>query len=89
ESCGQKGHIAQLFEKYQACNDRVNGKSKTTETCMEELFDYYHELDHCVAKDLWPKLNFTGFTAIPTSDMLPDLFQLSIKLFASLSLAIE
>lgn len=56
ESCATKGHITQLYEKYQACNDRVNAKSKTTETCMEELFDYYHELDHCVAHDLWPKL---------------------------------
>lgn len=45
-----------LFSKYTECNDRVNGRSRTTETCTEELFDYLHELDHCVSKTLWSKL---------------------------------
>lgn len=45
-----------LFSKYQECNDRVNGRTRTTETCVEELFDYLHELDHCVAHTLWSKL---------------------------------
>ncbi|XP_037922174.1 cytochrome b-c1 complex subunit 6, mitochondrial [Hermetia illucens] len=56
EKCNEHGHIKEHFAKYQECNDRVNGRSKTTETCVEELFDYLHELDHCVAKTLWSKL---------------------------------
>ncbi|EDW84870.1 uncharacterized protein Dwil_GK14352 [Drosophila willistoni] len=56
ESCQTKGHIESLYNKYQECNDRVNGRSKTTETCVEELFDYVAELDHCVAHSLFAKL---------------------------------
>ncbi|XP_030370561.1 cytochrome b-c1 complex subunit 6, mitochondrial [Scaptodrosophila lebanonensis] len=56
EKCQTKGHIESLYTKYQECNDRVNSRSKTTETCMEELFDYVAELDHCVAHSLFSKL---------------------------------
>lgn len=49
-------HVESLLSRYQECNDRVNSKSKTAETCEEELFDYIHALDHCVAKTLWSKL---------------------------------
>lgn len=50
------GHVEHLLSRYTECNDRVNGKSQTAETCEEELFDYIHALDHCVAKTLWSKL---------------------------------
>ncbi|EDW66489.1 cytochrome b-c1 complex subunit 6, mitochondrial [Drosophila novamexicana] len=56
DKCQAKGHIESLYNKYQECNDRVNSRSKTTETCMEELFDYVAELDHCVAHSLFSKL---------------------------------
>ncbi|ALC39711.1 CG30354 [Drosophila busckii] len=56
EKCQTKNHIEALYKKYEECNDRVNGRSKTTETCMEELFDYVSELDHCVAHSLFSKL---------------------------------
>ncbi|EDV30142.1 uncharacterized protein Dana_GF23099, isoform A [Drosophila ananassae] len=56
EKCQTKGHIESLYNKYQECNDRVNGRSRTSETCMEELFDYVAELDHCVAHSLFNKL---------------------------------
>ncbi|XP_049306289.1 cytochrome b-c1 complex subunit 6, mitochondrial [Bactrocera dorsalis] len=56
EKCQNNGNIQALYSKYQECNDRVNGKSKTTETCMEELFDYVTELDHCAAHNLFSKL---------------------------------
>lgn len=49
-------HVTGLLEKYNACNERVSAKTKTNETCEEELFDYIHALDHCVAKTLWKKL---------------------------------
>lgn len=42
EKCATDHHAAHLFERYQECNNRVNSKSKTTETCTEELFDYLH-----------------------------------------------
>ncbi|XP_017066173.1 cytochrome b-c1 complex subunit 6, mitochondrial [Drosophila eugracilis] len=56
EKCQEKGHIKSLYDKYQECNDRVNSKSKTTETCVEELYDFVAELDHCVAHKLFSKL---------------------------------
>ncbi|KAJ6633316.1 Cytochrome b-c1 complex subunit 6, mitochondrial [Pseudolycoriella hygida] len=56
EECNKNGHVESLFGKYQACNDRVNSKKQTAETCTEELFDYLHELDHCVAHTLFSKL---------------------------------
>ncbi|XP_037956245.1 cytochrome b-c1 complex subunit 6, mitochondrial-like [Teleopsis dalmanni] len=56
EKCATHGNTESLYNKYQECNDRVNSKSKTTETCMEELFDYVAELDHCVAHSLFAKL---------------------------------
>ncbi|XP_056648820.1 cytochrome b-c1 complex subunit 6, mitochondrial [Diorhabda carinulata] len=56
EQCKANAHCLKLAEKYQACNDRVNSKSHTTETCVEELFDLMHAVDHCVSKDLFSKL---------------------------------
>ncbi|KAH8307152.1 hypothetical protein KR044_006063 [Drosophila immigrans] len=56
DSCKEKSHIESLFNKYQECKDRVNGRKKTTETCVEELYDYVSELDHCVAHHLFSKL---------------------------------
>ena len=56
EKCQTHGNIESLYNKYQTCNDRVNSRTKTAETCMEELIDYVSELDHCVAHSLWPKL---------------------------------
>ena len=35
------------------CNDRVTGKSKTTETCFEEILDFYHCVDHCAASQIF------------------------------------
>ncbi|XP_049793285.1 cytochrome b-c1 complex subunit 6, mitochondrial [Schistocerca nitens] len=53
EQCGEEKKCAALYERYQACNDRVNSRSKTTETCTEELFDYLHCVDVCVGKQLF------------------------------------
>ena len=43
-------------EKLQSCNARVTSKSQTTETCMEELIDFMHCIDECIAKDLFSYL---------------------------------
>ncbi|GAB0092594.1 Cytochrome b-c1 complex subunit 6 [Sergentomyia squamirostris] len=56
EKCHQGPKVEALYAKYQECNDRVNSRSKTTEICQEELFDYLHELDHCVTHTLFSKL---------------------------------
>lgn len=49
-------HVGELLQRYNDCNERVSAKTKTAETCEEELFDYIHALDHCVSKTLWKKL---------------------------------
>ncbi|PZC83498.1 cytochrome b-c1 complex subunit 6, mitochondrial [Helicoverpa armigera] len=56
EVCSQKPDAQSHWAKYQECNDRVNSRSQTTETCEEELIDYLHVLDHCVTKDLFKRL---------------------------------
>ncbi|KAG5900070.1 hypothetical protein JTB14_016043 [Gonioctena quinquepunctata] len=56
DKCKETEHAKHLSEKYQACNDRVNSRSRTTEICVEELFDWLHAIDHCVTKDLFSKL---------------------------------
>lgn len=56
DKCRENSNIEGLLKKYEACNERVSSKSRTAETCTEELFDYLHELDHCVAHSLWGKL---------------------------------
>lgn len=55
-SCSESSGVAPLKERYEACNDRVNSKSRTTETCVEEINDYFHALDTCVAKTLFSQL---------------------------------
>merc|ERR1712179_725697 len=35
------------------CEERVKSKTKTTETCFEEILDFYHCVDHCAAKDIF------------------------------------
>ncbi|KAI8442217.1 hypothetical protein MSG28_005798 [Choristoneura fumiferana] len=56
ESCSQKPDSQNMWGKYQECSDRVNSRSKTTETCEEELIDYLQVLDKCVTKDLFKRL---------------------------------
>jgi len=56
DKCSGEPHAAHLLDRYQACNNRVNSRSKTAETCTEELFEYLHALDHCVVKTLFSRL---------------------------------
>ncbi|XP_069943871.1 cytochrome b-c1 complex subunit 6, mitochondrial isoform X1 [Cherax quadricarinatus] len=56
EACGNSGHCIELNEKLSTCNERVTSRTKTEETCSEELFDYLHCVDHCLAKNLFKKL---------------------------------
>ena len=52
EKCGEQTCSASM-SKLTECNDRVNGKERTAETCMEELMDFYHCVDHCAAKEIF------------------------------------
>ncbi|XP_042208503.1 cytochrome b-c1 complex subunit 6, mitochondrial-like [Homarus americanus] len=56
EACGNTSHCAALNERLSTCNDRVGSRTKTEETCSEELFDYLHCVDHCLTQSLFKKL---------------------------------
>ncbi|CAM1292803.1 Uncharacterised protein g551 [Pycnogonum litorale] len=56
DDCREKPNCVSFNEKLQQCADRVNSRSKTEETCEEELMDYFHCVDHCVSKTLFSKL---------------------------------
>ncbi|XP_003399309.1 cytochrome b-c1 complex subunit 6, mitochondrial [Bombus affinis] len=56
ERCSRQPKCTSLQEKLDICNQRVNSRSNTEETCMEELIDYVECVDHCVAKTLFSKL---------------------------------
>ncbi|GLV38474.1 Ubiquinol-cytochrome c reductase 11 kDa subunit [Carabus blaptoides fortunei] len=56
DKCREGHHAKSLAEKYQICNDRVNSRSETAETCVEELFDLLHAIDHCVTEKLFNQL---------------------------------
>ncbi|KAI6242985.1 Cytochrome b-c1 complex subunit 6 [Aphelenchoides fujianensis] len=45
EKCAD--HVAKFKELLDECNDRVNSRSNTEETCHQEMVDYIHHLDHC------------------------------------------
>ena len=49
-------HCEKYDVKLATCNDRVNSRQNTAETCYEELLDLFHCIDHCVSKDLFKKL---------------------------------
>ncbi|CAI5444967.1 unnamed protein product [Caenorhabditis angaria] len=40
-------HAANFKAILDECNDRVNSRTATEETCHQEMADYVHELDHC------------------------------------------
>lgn len=52
ESDDCKKHLVKL----ETCNERVGSRSKTAETCWEEVLDLYHCVDHHVAHHLFQKL---------------------------------
>ncbi|EFN77372.1 cytochrome b-c1 complex subunit 6, mitochondrial [Harpegnathos saltator] len=56
DKCSKEAKCHSLQEKLNTCNDRVNSRSNTEETCLEELIDYVECVDHCVAKTLFSKL---------------------------------
>lgn len=56
EECGKHSEAVSLRAKFNECEERVNSRSKTEETCEEELLDLLHAVDHCVAGKIFTKL---------------------------------
>ncbi|ESN95026.1 hypothetical protein HELRODRAFT_114981 [Helobdella robusta] len=48
EECSQSSHCLHLKDELDRCTERVTSRTKTTETCTQELFDFIHCVDHCV-----------------------------------------
>merc|ERR1712083_445910 len=51
EKC-KEDHCAAFQKELESCNDRVNSKNATTETCFQEILDFYHCIDHCAAETI-------------------------------------
>ena len=49
EKCGATPKCMPYQEKLDTCNERVSSRTKTAETCTEELFDFIHCMDNCVS----------------------------------------
>ncbi|XP_048394581.1 cytochrome b-c1 complex subunit 6, mitochondrial isoform X1 [Stegostoma tigrinum] len=56
ERCEQIEKCVKLREILDSCTERVSSRSQTEETCTEELFDFLHARDHCVAENILSKL---------------------------------
>ncbi|XP_040190505.1 cytochrome b-c1 complex subunit 6, mitochondrial [Rana temporaria] len=54
--CEQTEKCAKIREHLEICETRVNSRSNTQEECVEELFDFLHARDHCVAHKLFKQL---------------------------------
>ncbi|CAK9302460.1 unnamed protein product [Gordionus sp. m RMFG-2023] len=53
EKCSQHTACRKYKKRYEVCSERVNKTPGTDETCEEELFDFLHHRDQCVAKELF------------------------------------
>lgn len=49
ESCSERQECVKLKEIFDDCEERVQSRSNTTETCSQELLDFLHCVDHCVS----------------------------------------
>ncbi|KAM4022464.1 cytochrome b-c1 complex subunit 6, mitochondrial [Anomaloglossus baeobatrachus] len=56
EHCEQTEKCVKTREQLEMCETRVNSRSHTEEECTEELFDFLHARDHCVAHKLFKHL---------------------------------
>ena len=55
EKCAED-HCTKYKSRLDECNDRVTSKSNTTETCLEEILDFYHCVDHCAGDKIFSTL---------------------------------
>merc|ERR1712198_78376 len=55
EKCAE-GDCTKYKSRLDECNDRVTSKNNTTETCLEEILDFYHCVDHCAGNRIFSTL---------------------------------
>uniref|UniRef100_A0A3Q3VW16 Ubiquinol-cytochrome C reductase hinge domain-containing protein n=1 Tax=Mola mola TaxID=94237 RepID=A0A3Q3VW16_MOLML len=53
QKCQEAEHCVHTRERLEECENRVGSRSLTDEDCTEELFDFLHARDHCVAHKLF------------------------------------
>uniref|UniRef100_UPI0037E7EB46 cytochrome b-c1 complex subunit 6, mitochondrial n=1 Tax=Semicossyphus pulcher TaxID=241346 RepID=UPI0037E7EB46 len=53
QKCEEAEHCVHTRERLEQCETRVGSRSSTVEDCTEELFDFLHARDHCVAHKLF------------------------------------
>ncbi|XP_060762505.1 cytochrome b-c1 complex subunit 6, mitochondrial-like [Neoarius graeffei] len=56
QKCEETEHCVHTRHRLEACEARVNSRSDTKEECTEELFDFLHAREHCVAQKLFSLL---------------------------------
>ncbi|XP_069837286.1 cytochrome b-c1 complex subunit 6, mitochondrial [Dendropsophus ebraccatus] len=56
EHCEKTEKCVKAREHLELCETRVNSRSHTQEECTEELFDFLHARDHCVAHKVFRHL---------------------------------
>merc|ERR1711963_736165 len=56
EDCAKSAACISSKERLDACNERVNSKENTEETCLEEILDFYHCMVHCAGPKIFAKL---------------------------------
>jgi len=61
EKCAEE-QCGALKAKLDECNERVTSKSKTSETCFEEILDFYHCVDHCAGPKIFQHVKWDGET---------------------------
>ena len=55
ERCAEE-KCTKYKDRLDECNSRVESKNFTTETCTEEILDFYHCVDHCAADKIFKKV---------------------------------
>ncbi|KAM7388341.1 hypothetical protein PAMP_024520 [Pampus punctatissimus] len=53
QKCVETEHCIHTQARLEQCETRVGSRSSTEEDCTEELFDFLHARDHCVAHKLF------------------------------------
>ncbi|CAL9696323.1 unnamed protein product [Knipowitschia caucasica] len=53
QKCEEAEHCVNTRGRLEECETRVGSRSSTEEDCTEELFDFIHARDHCVAHKIF------------------------------------
>merc|ERR1712203_80346 len=62
EDCANSAACISIKARLDECNERVTSKENTEETCLEEILDFYHCMDHCAGPKIFAKIKYTIFT---------------------------